>query len=193
VSVSLRKVRRRRASISYGFPAFAPVRERDQRDVLVLQDEVAGAIAKETQVKLTPEEQAQLRRTRRVNAEAYELYLQGRYHWNKRNLGGPVPTRNFVLVEPVELERTSRYVGCDMFEIIFSLFYSIRQGLRGHDDEADAFAHFELHSTPRYWLSVISSWPFNVRSVPTEYNSASQIGCCGSGSLSSGAAGDLPL
>jgi TolB-like protein/Flp pilus assembly protein TadD len=62
--------------------------ERDLRDVLVLQAEVAGAIAKEIQVKLTPEEQAQLRRTRRVNTEAYELYLQGRYHWNKRNLGG---------------------------------------------------------------------------------------------------------
>jgi TolB-like protein/Flp pilus assembly protein TadD len=62
--------------------------ERDLRDVLVLQAEVAGAIAKEIQVKLTPEEQAQLRRTRRVDADAYELYLQGRYHWNKRNLGG---------------------------------------------------------------------------------------------------------
>lgn len=62
--------------------------ERDLRDVLTLQSEVARAIAEEIRVKLTPEEQAQLRRTRRVNAEAYELYLKGRYHWNKRNLPG---------------------------------------------------------------------------------------------------------
>ena len=62
--------------------------ERDLQDVLTLQGEMARAIADEIRVKLTPEEQAQLRPTRRVNAEAYELYLKGRYHWNKRNLPG---------------------------------------------------------------------------------------------------------
>ena len=43
------------------------------QDVLTLQAEVARAIADEISVKLTPEEQAQFRRTRRVNAESYEL------------------------------------------------------------------------------------------------------------------------
>ena len=62
--------------------------ERDLQDVLTLQGEMARAIADEIRVKLTPEEQAQLRPARRVNAEAYELYLKGRYHWNKRNLPG---------------------------------------------------------------------------------------------------------
>lgn len=62
--------------------------ERDLRDVLALQAEVARAIAAEIQVKLTPEEQAQLRRTRQVDAKAYEFYLKGRYHWNKRSLEG---------------------------------------------------------------------------------------------------------
>jgi tetratricopeptide (TPR) repeat protein len=62
--------------------------ERNLRDVLVLQAEVAAAIAKEIQIKLTPEEQAQLRRTRQVDAQAYEFYLQGRYHWDRRDLGG---------------------------------------------------------------------------------------------------------
>jgi TolB-like protein/Flp pilus assembly protein TadD len=62
--------------------------ERDLQDVLTLQGEVARAIAEEIRVKLTPEEKAQLRPTRRVNAEAYEMYLKGRYHWNKRNLQG---------------------------------------------------------------------------------------------------------
>jgi TolB-like protein len=62
--------------------------ERDLLDVLGLQAEVARAIANEIQVKLTPEEQMQLRRTRQVNAQAYEAYLKGRYHWNKRDLEG---------------------------------------------------------------------------------------------------------
>jgi TolB-like protein/Flp pilus assembly protein TadD len=62
--------------------------ERDLRDILALQAEVADAIVKEIQVKVTPEEQAQLGRTRRVTAEAYEAYLKGRFYWNKRNLEG---------------------------------------------------------------------------------------------------------
>jgi hypothetical protein len=37
-----------------------------------------------------------------------------------------VHIENCVLIEPVELERISRYVACDMFETIFSLFDSTR-------------------------------------------------------------------
>jgi TolB-like protein/Flp pilus assembly protein TadD len=67
---------------------WAETYERALQDVLTLQAEVARAIANEIRVQLTPEEQAQLRRTRQVDAEAYELYLRGRYHWNKRNFEG---------------------------------------------------------------------------------------------------------
>jgi TolB-like protein/Tfp pilus assembly protein PilF len=58
--------------------------ERDLRDVLALQSEAAQAIAREIQVKLTPQEQAHMARVRRVDPEAYEAYLKGRYHWNRR-------------------------------------------------------------------------------------------------------------
>jgi TolB-like protein/Flp pilus assembly protein TadD len=58
--------------------------DRDLRDVLELQSEVARAIAREVQVKVTPQEQAQLAQTRPVDPEAYEAYLKGRYYWNKR-------------------------------------------------------------------------------------------------------------
>jgi TolB-like protein/Flp pilus assembly protein TadD len=61
---------------------------KDLRDVLALQSEVACAIAKEVQVKLTPHEQLQLARSRQVDPKAYEAYLKGRHHWNKRNLEG---------------------------------------------------------------------------------------------------------
>ena len=62
--------------------------ERDLRDVLALQAEVARAIAGEIQVKLTPQEQMRLARVRQVDPEAYDCYLKGRYHWNKRTLEG---------------------------------------------------------------------------------------------------------
>lgn len=58
--------------------------ERDLRDILSLQDEVAQAIANEVMIKLTPQEEARLNSARAVNPEAHELYLKGRYYWNKR-------------------------------------------------------------------------------------------------------------
>jgi eukaryotic-like serine/threonine-protein kinase len=57
--------------------------ERDFEDVLILQSEIARAIAREIAVALTPEEATRLTRARRVNPEAYEAYLKGRYHWYK--------------------------------------------------------------------------------------------------------------
>ena len=62
--------------------------ERDLRDVIALQSEVARAIVAEIQAKLTPREQEQLARSRPVNPEAYEAYLKGRYYWNRRTPSG---------------------------------------------------------------------------------------------------------
>jgi TolB-like protein len=59
--------------------------ERHLRDVLTLQSEVAQAIAREIRVKLTPQERAHLGQPHPVDPEAYEAYLKGRYHWNRRS------------------------------------------------------------------------------------------------------------
>ena len=57
--------------------------ERDFRDVLALQSEVAGDIAHEIQLRISPHETERLAARRPVNPKAYELYLKGRYFWNK--------------------------------------------------------------------------------------------------------------
>src|SRR6266404_659837 len=59
--------------------------DRDLRDVLALQSEVARAIAREVQVKLTPLDQARFAQAHPVDPAAYDAYLQGRYHWNRRS------------------------------------------------------------------------------------------------------------
>jgi TolB-like protein/cytochrome c-type biogenesis protein CcmH/NrfG len=60
--------------------------ERDLRNVLALQSEVAQAIAREVQVKLTPQEEAHFAEVHPVDPEAYEAYLKGRYHLNRRSV-----------------------------------------------------------------------------------------------------------
>jgi TolB-like protein/Tfp pilus assembly protein PilF len=64
---------------------WAEAYDRDLRDVLTLQNEVARSVAKEIQVKLTPEEDKRLSRRHRVDPDAYRLYIKGRYFWVKRN------------------------------------------------------------------------------------------------------------
>jgi TolB-like protein/Flp pilus assembly protein TadD len=59
--------------------------ERDLRDVLQLQSEIARAVARGVETKMTPSEQEQLSRTATVDPEAYEAYLKGRYYLNKRS------------------------------------------------------------------------------------------------------------
>jgi len=51
--------------------------ERDLRDVLTLQGEVARAIADEIRANVTPDVQTRLARSRPVDPEAHELYLKG--------------------------------------------------------------------------------------------------------------------
>lgn len=57
--------------------------ERNARDVLTLQGEIAQTVAREIKITLTPEESTHLRRARPVNPQAYELYLRGQYHYYK--------------------------------------------------------------------------------------------------------------
>jgi TolB-like protein/DNA-binding winged helix-turn-helix (wHTH) protein/Tfp pilus assembly protein PilF len=62
--------------------------EGDLQDTLALQSQVARSIASEIRIGLTPHEQAALQSNRRVNPEAYEAFLKGRYFWNKRTADG---------------------------------------------------------------------------------------------------------
>src|SRR6267378_1576903 len=50
-----------------------------------LQDDIAREISESLRLKLSGAQQQQLTKHATENGEAYQLYLQGRYHWNKRN------------------------------------------------------------------------------------------------------------
>jgi TolB-like protein/DNA-binding winged helix-turn-helix (wHTH) protein len=58
--------------------------DRELRDVLALQEEVARAIAQAVQVEVRPDERLRLSQAAAVDPEAYELYLRGRFYWSMR-------------------------------------------------------------------------------------------------------------
>jgi TolB-like protein/DNA-binding winged helix-turn-helix (wHTH) protein len=62
--------------------------ERNLKDVLALQDEIAQDIAEQIRIKLTPRERSLLTQVHAVDPEAHDAYLKGRYWWSKRTAEG---------------------------------------------------------------------------------------------------------
>lgn len=61
---------------------------RPASDILVLQDDLAAEIVQQLRVRLTTADRGALRTRYTDDAEAYRLYLKGRYQWNKRTVQG---------------------------------------------------------------------------------------------------------
>ncbi|MBD0372314.1 MAG: protein kinase [Pyrinomonadaceae bacterium] len=53
-------------------------------DIFEVQEEIAREISEKLRVRLSGKERKQLMKRHTENAEAYKLYLKGRFHWNKR-------------------------------------------------------------------------------------------------------------
>jgi TolB-like protein/DNA-binding winged helix-turn-helix (wHTH) protein/Tfp pilus assembly protein PilF len=62
--------------------------DRDSRDVLALQHELARAITEELRISFSSAELPQSNGATPVNADAYAAYLHGRYYWYKRTMEG---------------------------------------------------------------------------------------------------------
>ena len=68
-------------SVADGYHLWSETYERELKDVFAVQDEISRAIVSTLQLKLAS--QANHRKPPSANVEAYDLYLQGRYHWSR--------------------------------------------------------------------------------------------------------------
>jgi len=59
--------------------------QRKMSDLLATQTEIAAAIADKLQLRLSGNDSKGMTKQYTTNNEAYQLYLQGRYFWNKRS------------------------------------------------------------------------------------------------------------
>lgn len=78
--------------------------DKPRRDELRFQNELAMQIVPVLALNLSSREQDALGRTYTENPDAYELYLRGRYEWNRRNTSGIIEAqrlfRNAVAADP---------------------------------------------------------------------------------------------
>jgi len=58
------------------------------KDIFDIQEKVAAEIAQALQLRLSPDEKQKLKKRSTENTGAYQLYLQGRFFWNKRSEEG---------------------------------------------------------------------------------------------------------
>ena len=63
---------------------WAETYDRKLTDIFAVESEIAKAIAETLQAKLTGAEKSSIAKAPTANPEAYELYLKGRFFWNKR-------------------------------------------------------------------------------------------------------------
>lgn len=71
-------------NVEDGFQLWSEKYDRELTDIFAIQDEIALAITEKLKVTLLENEKEQLTKATTVNLEAYELYLKGRFFWNKR-------------------------------------------------------------------------------------------------------------
>ena len=65
---------------------WADTYDKEIMQILAVQSEVAQSIAAALEAKLLPSEKSRIEKKQTDNMEAYQLYLKGRFFWNKRRL-----------------------------------------------------------------------------------------------------------
>jgi serine/threonine protein kinase len=75
-------------SASDGYHIWSERYDRELRDIFEVQDEIARTIAERLKGAIGPETAETLVRPETQDLEAYQLYLKGRFHWNKRSADG---------------------------------------------------------------------------------------------------------
>jgi TolB-like protein/Flp pilus assembly protein TadD len=74
--------------VSDGYHLWSGTYDRETGDVFAIQEEISRAIVNALQVRLSAEPNRRLLEGHTENLHAYNLYLQGRYHWNRRTEAG---------------------------------------------------------------------------------------------------------
>jgi serine/threonine protein kinase/tetratricopeptide (TPR) repeat protein len=81
------RVTARLSSTEDGFQLWTERFSREITDVFALQDEIASAIVGALKIRISSAERL-VKKRHTGNLDAYQLYLKGRYHWNRRFQGG---------------------------------------------------------------------------------------------------------
>jgi TolB-like protein/DNA-binding winged helix-turn-helix (wHTH) protein/Flp pilus assembly protein TadD len=97
--------------------------ERELRDLLALQNDVARDIAEHVQAQITAQDRQRLSTARPLDPRAHEEYLKGRFFWNKRTENGYLDAiDHFLRAIQIDPEYPEPYAGlADTYALLGSL------------------------------------------------------------------------
>lgn len=75
-------------NVEDGFHIWSERYDRELEDIFAIQDEIALAITEKLKITLLANDRELITKSHTQNTEAYQLYLQGRFFWNRRNEEG---------------------------------------------------------------------------------------------------------
>jgi TolB-like protein/DNA-binding winged helix-turn-helix (wHTH) protein len=97
--------------------------EREVRDLLALQNDVARDIAEHVQAQITAQDRQRLSTARPLDPRAHEEYLKGRFFWNKRSENGYLDAiDHFLRAIQIDPQYPEPYAGlADAYALLGSL------------------------------------------------------------------------
>jgi TolB-like protein/DNA-binding winged helix-turn-helix (wHTH) protein/Flp pilus assembly protein TadD len=97
--------------------------EREVRDLLALQNDVARDIAEHVQAQITAQDRERLSTARPLNSAAHEEYVKGRFFWNKRTENGYLDAiDHFLRAIQIDPQYPEPYAGlADTYALLGSL------------------------------------------------------------------------
>jgi TolB-like protein/Flp pilus assembly protein TadD len=148
--------------------------ERDTRDILALQNEVARTIVRQIQIKLIPQETERLSASGSISPEAYEAYLKGRYLWNQRTLDALQKSlKHFEKAIEIDPDYAPSYAG--MADSYLTLqddghLPTLEATAQAKRVASEALRHDELLSEPHISLGHAYFHEFNWSAAEQEFN-----------------------
>lgn len=136
--------------------------DRKIQNVLAMHGEVTREIARQIEVKLTPQEEALIDTTRKVNSEAYEAYLKGNFYLNKATKHDlETSLQYFELAKEIDPDYALAYTG-----IALVWGFRMQMGYASFNEaspkaKSAAWKAMKLDSTHadiHYMLAVSSAW-----------------------------------
>jgi TolB-like protein/Flp pilus assembly protein TadD/tRNA A-37 threonylcarbamoyl transferase component Bud32 len=154
--------------------------QRKTDDIQGVQKEIAKTVSEKLRLKLTGADQTQLDKSYTENGAAYEAYLKGRYHWNKRTEEGFKKAKEFfqeaIVRDPKYALAFSGLADCYTLQSDYGFLeprdgYALAKGavvLALSYDESLAEAHTSLAS-----IMAVTAWDW--QGAENEYRRAIEL------------------
>jgi adenylate cyclase len=111
-------------NVEDGFQIWSERYDRDLDDIFLIQDEIAMTITEKLKITLLLAERVSITTNPTENKEAYDLYLKGRFYWNRRGPGLKKGLQYFQQAAELDPEFSLAHAGIADTYALFG-FYSI--------------------------------------------------------------------